>query len=83
LIRSSPFLLAALFALIVAAPLTVKPASAQPATTGAAATASESLRAGDIEQAQYYYRRRVYRPVVVCRTRYTYYGPRRVCYRRY
>ena len=30
-----------------------------------------------------YYYRPVYRPRVVCRVRYTYYGPRRVCVRRW
>lgn len=30
-----------------------------------------------------YYAPRYYRPRVVCRTRYTQWGPRRVCFRRY
>ena len=30
-----------------------------------------------------YYRPRYYRPRVVCRVRYTHWGARRVCYRRY
>ena len=82
--KLSAFLPAAFLALVVATPLAVQPASAAPVTMGADAMVNEGQRAGDIEQAQYYYRRPYYRrPVVVCRTRYTYYGPRRVCARRY
>ncbi len=93
--------LAAVFGLIVAAPLMAKPAEAAPALTGAGAVAAEKLVPGQVELAQYYYRRRYYRPHrvyrrpyyrnygyyrgprVVCRVRYTYYGPRRVCTRRW
>jgi hypothetical protein len=80
--------LAALAALILGAPLTTSTAVAAPALAGASVPAQENVMPGLVQPAQYYYRRRYgyrgyYRPRYVCRIRYTYYGPRRVCWRRY
>jgi hypothetical protein len=75
--------LAALAALILGAPLTTSSAVGAPALAGASVPAQEHVKPGLVEPAQYYYRRRYYRPRYYCRIRYTYYGPRRVCFRRY
>jgi hypothetical protein len=101
--------LAAMFGLIVGAPLLSKPAAASPALAGVSAPAALAKTDGLVSSAYYYrrgyyrrgyyrrgyYRRPYYRRYgyygyrrpyyggVVCRVRYTYYGPRRVCFRRW
>ena len=59
------------------------PASATPIAAGSSAAVAGAVDDGLITQVQGYGpRHRYYRPRVVCRIRYTPYGPRQVCFRR-
>jgi hypothetical protein len=80
------FLLNAALLLLVLVGVSASPARATPLSTGAATI--ERLAPAPIVEKTYWYRRSYYRPYYyrprfVCRIRYTYWGPRRVCWRRW
>ena len=69
-------------AIVAGAAASVGASSATPLSAGALVSTGEALQGGLLDRVQYGYYRRYYRPRYFCRIRYTYYGPRRVCFYR-